>query len=262
MKIRNIVIILTILFISFVFWMGEVISSSTDISAETSKHKNQKENHSLSQGWNLKAAIGGSATHMRTHGRTPKKWHTGFDFASSIGYRYSDFDFAIGSYATLTKLPPVYIRVGNSTIDSDYGVLMSLTIGPKLTYYFTDFNLIPVKLKKYINSVSELYPFLLLGPMVSIQSMYFERGVITGDSFYIYQKLTYEGIGYVVGIGLDSPAIYGHELYVELLYKFIESNKMTIVGGTKKEVKTIYVDQDKSNIKEHTLIFLVGLKVL
>ncbi|MBF0297480.1 MAG: hypothetical protein HQK51_02095 [Oligoflexia bacterium] len=218
----------------------------------------------LPQGWNLKGALGVSATHMRTHGRTPKKWHTGFDFASSIGYRFRDFDFAMASYVTITKSPPVYIRVGNATIDSDYGVLMSLTFGPKITHYLTNFNLLSNNSKS--EKIKKLYPFIIVNPVIAIQSLYFERGNITSSDprsdFYMHQKLTYEGIGYICGFGVDIINLYSQEFFVEVLYKYLESSKMSVIGGTKKEVKTLYVDENKRSVKEHTIILLVGLRVM
>ncbi|MBF0312710.1 MAG: hypothetical protein HQK50_04805 [Oligoflexia bacterium] len=202
-----------------------------------------------------------------------KIFHGGGSFASQFGYKFERLEWSISSYCTISEIQDIRLVVGNSEIESDEGKLTSVTFGPKLRYYF------PWELLKHWSG------YVTAGGLAGLMTLKFEKARVSGSTFQPHQKLAYQGEGAVFGLGVELRAkksangssgegisgmimglweelpYYVPEMYLEAVYKYMKGSKVSVIGGTKKEVKTLRTEDRHQWVEEHTIMFILGMKI-
>ncbi|MBF0208889.1 MAG: hypothetical protein HQK53_18660 [Oligoflexia bacterium] len=215
--------------------------------------------------WALRGGIALSATAFESYNtRTrPKNFHQGMSFASQIGYKWSDIELSIASYCTITETQAVYLQVGDSKIKVNEVHLLDATFGPKLRYYSS----VPL-FKQWV-------PYATLAWLQGLITLKFVGGEFSGPLVSPYHKLAYQSSGFLIGAGIESHKTANYnsdnpwtkftnnfpEVFYEIVYKYLRGSKVSVVGGTKKEVKTLLTEDRNYWIKEHTFMLVVGMKI-
>ncbi len=171
----------------------------------------------------------------------------GFGLSSHVGYRFTRWETNISSYLNFSKLKGMEVEANGSEINGD-GNFQSVTFGPTVRYYYIDH---PTKYG---------VPYVLGGAQMAMQTMSFGVNTyINGGSFDELHKLTFEGYGLLLGLGLDKNKKDKRNYFTEFVYITNMSRKTSEIGGTNTQVELITTEHSKRKVFEHTFFLSVGM---
>jgi hypothetical protein len=173
----------------------------------------------------------------------------GFGISSHIGYKFTDYEINMSSYLNFSKLKAMSIEASNSSIRGD-GNFQSVTFGPTFRYY--------------LHSSPTKYgtPYFLGGFHRVIQTMKFgvNNVQIDGGNFNQFHKLTFDGGGALLGIGLDRNSKKADNYFMEIVYILNKSTKTSEVAG-ETEVKLIRAEKPRKSVFENTFFISIGMSI-
>jgi hypothetical protein len=161
-----------------------------------------------------------------------EKWEAGFTSQANAGV-WNDQSFLI-----------------NGSIITGKGHFRSLSFGPHLRRYVDFWE--KKQWKCYFG----------LSPLFGIRTIKFSDTQKTGGSFTEGNKLTFESFGPMISLGWEEQLDSNERpSFLEINYRFLNSQKRTEVGGTTTKVESIVREQDDGGTSEHTLVITWGMLI-
>ena len=90
----------------------------------------------------------------------------------------------------------------------------------------------------------------------------FRQAEVRGNDYAIYQKLTFETLGLVLGIGLEeiiSNSRSSHPYSFELVFQYLQGRKVSKVGGEHNRVDILGTQENGRKIRERTILLNWGI---
>jgi hypothetical protein len=173
----------------------------------------------------------------------------GFGLSSHVGYKFTDWEINLSSYLNFSKLKAMNVEANNSAIRGD-GNFQSVTFGPTFRYY------------RNSSTTKHGTPYFLAGIHTVIQTMKFGVNTVQvdGGNFNQFHKLTFEGEGGLIGIGLDRNEKKADNYFMEIVYILNESRKTSEIAG-ETQVQLIRAERPKKGVFENTIFLSLGMSI-
>lgn len=154
--------------------------------------------------------------------------NNGFGLNSSIGYKWTNWEFLVGSDILFGKLDDLTFQLGSTSIRGD-GSFRIFSISPMLRYYtpYTLFN--------------RWNFFIGAGPTWSLHTFILSQ-TFDGTNFSDKKRISFENRGGSISLGLEEIVPYKemHPTYIEVAYSYMRSKQIFIVDASDfKDVKTL-----------------------
>jgi hypothetical protein len=169
--------------------------------------------------------------------------------ASYFGKKWERWEIGFTSQANagLWKDQSFY---ANGSILTGRGHFRSLSFGPHVRMYVDYWE--KKQWKCYFG----------LSPLFSIRTFKFSNTQKVGGSYTEGHKLTFESFGPMLSIGWEEQLTTTQRpSFLELNYRYLESQTRTEVGGTTTKVESIIQEQDDGGTSEHTLVITWGMLI-
>lgn len=203
----------------------------------------------------LFASAGPGITHIKTY-KSTSSTTISFNIPSYILYKFEEIPLGLGIGAFAEYVPKVdkMTLKPNNTEISGGGSYSSTSFGPRIQYFFKALQ-IPDK------TLSISIGYLITSQTYKIKE---KDSSNNAPNKILGQKIVYEGSGQFVSLSL-----YDHNKenkmfpwFLELTFMSLKGKKQTVVGGTKFEVKPLLEEDHSIPVKEYSLIFTYGLKLI
>lgn len=170
----------------------------------------------------------------------------GFGLATSIAYRWDDWEFTFASDAVFGKFKDItFIYDQNSIRGGGHTRLVSL--GPQIKYY-TPYSIL-----------NKANIYLGFGPAWSLQTFVFSDARTTGN-FNNKRRISFENYGAGVYIGLEEilPFKENHPIFLEVGYNYMHSYKVSVLDATDTAEVTTLTEGDSNEFSAHYIIVRAG----
>lgn len=170
----------------------------------------------------------------------------GFGLVTSIGYRWEDWEFAVGSDVLFGKVSDVTFIDGQNSIRGK-GYFRLVSFSPQLKYHtpFAVFN----KANVYVG----------FGPSWSLETFVFRDATSTGN-FNNKKRISFENYGGGIFIGLEEilPFKQDHPMFLEIGYNYMHSYKVSILDASDTAEVITLSEGDSNDFSAHYIIIRTG----
>jgi hypothetical protein len=200
----------------------------------------------------LKGGLSTTWAELRTKGVEENEEDSffGMGFNTHLIYRWKRWEAGLSSYIYWGDIDGLKFRTQGQTIEGD-ATFRHVSFGSVLRYTF-------LANQVYLN----WHMYVGLGPSWSLQTIKLDSPQTNG-TFTSNQKLTYESRGGFIMIGLEEnlPFKEMHPVYVEFLYSFKQSRKVSIVDSSDAtEVDIITTERNRLN-SGHFIMVSMGITI-
>lgn len=210
-------------------------------------------NNTIEDNFNVKAGLSVNRIYLTT-GLIPtdakKEDHTestGFGFNTSVGYKWNDWEFMVGSDVFAGNLNDLTFKVDSTEIRGS-GHFRVFSLSPLLRYYT------PYSLWNRWNL------FVSAGPTWSLHTFVISN-TLNGSSFSSKKRISFENRGASLNIGVEEIVPYKetHPTFFEIGYSYMRSRQIFIVDASNfTDVKTLQQGASK-DFYGHYIIARFGI---
>jgi hypothetical protein len=202
--------------------------------------------------WKLSFGAGPSLTRVNSLD-THHKLLLGTTLNSMVSYRFTDWEMGFTSYAIFTKEQHMTLRFLSTQMDG-YGRAQTVSFGPRVRYF------VPSSVFDIKNTLGV---YASVAALIGLKSLKFSSyNIRSGSEFAPNEKLTNDSHGSSLAIGLYTlktyPLTQHRHFFLELNYSFLRGRKISVVGGTKTAVTTLFTDDEGTQLSQHTLSLIFG----
>lgn len=193
----------------------------------------------LSQSWGDINGLEGSEDEM--HG-------TGFN--THFGYKWKYFELTLSSYIYWGDIEGLTFKARNETIRGE-GSFRHVSFGPVLRYQL-----------RGVQPVKNWFMFVGLGPVWSLQTVKLDTFSSTGPLYNKNQKLTFESTGgtFVMGFEEDLPYKEMHPVFIEFMYSYKKSRKVSVVDASDfTETNILSTEEIGQDLSGHFYMVSIGM---
>ncbi|MBT3980761.1 MAG: hypothetical protein HOE90_05360 [Bacteriovoracaceae bacterium] len=189
---------------------------------------------------------GGASINLAKGNASDEIPSAGFGATTEVGYKYQNTEINLVSFLNYTHAKRLGIISNGSQVHGD-GRFRSVSFGPLLRYY-SAYEVI----RKWNFSFH-------ISPLIGIQTMRYRYPTVTGGNYQGNHKITTEGMGGALGLGLEKYSNDKNKhTFIMLSYKFIRSARVTEIGGTETAVQRIHRHSYNTAVEEHSIYLGFG----
>ena len=187
----------------------------------------------------LKGGVSQVWADLHGTGNTEDEMH-GTGFNTHFGYKWKYFELSFSSYIYWGEWEDLTFNAEGETISGE-GTFRHVSFGPVLRYQF-----------RGVQPFKNWFLFAGIGPVWSLQTVKLDEFTSTGPKFNRNKKLAFESTGGVLSIGLEEDLPYKemHPVFIEFVYSYKKSRKLSIVDASNfvetNILSTQEADQDLS----------------
>ncbi len=193
----------------------------------------------ISQSWGDINALEGTEDEM--HG-------TGFN--THFGYKWKYFEITLSSYIYWGSIEGLTFKARNETINGE-GTFRHVSFGPLLRYQL-----------RGVQPVKDWFMFIGIGPVWSLQTVKLDKFSSTGPLYNKKQKLTFESTGGSFVFGFEEDLAYKemHPVFIEFMYSYKKSNKVSVVDASDfTETNVLATQETDQDLSGHFYMVSIGM---
>lgn len=203
--------------------------------------------------YNMHLKGGISQGYGTIEGLESEEYAHGTGFNTHFGYKSKYFEVNLSSYIFWGEMEELTFRARGEDITGE-GTYRNVSFGPTLKYQY-----------RGVQPFKNWFLYTSIGPMWSLQTVKFDDDFeSTGSQFNTNQKLTFESYGGAFAIGLEEDLPYKemHQVYIELLYTYMHTRKVSVVDKSDfTETNILSEEETNQNLSGHFLMISLGLTV-
>lgn len=207
--------------------------------------------HAYRYAFNLKGGL--SQTWATINGRDGSKDSMrGTGFNTHFGYRWKYFELSLSSYIYWGEIEELSYKANGETISGE-GEFQHVSFGPVLRYQF-----------RGLQPFKNWFFFAGLGPVWSLQTIKMDSFTSSGPKFNRNQKLTFESTGGVLALGIEEDLPYKemHPVFIEFIYSYKKSRKLSVVDSSNfVETNILSTEEIGQDLSGHFFMLSVGFTV-
>lgn len=207
--------------------------------------------HAYRYDFSLKGGISQTYAHINGTDKSEDLMH-GTGFNTHFGYKWKYFELTLSSYIYWGEIEALTFNADGETITGE-GTFRHVSFGPVLRYQF-----------RGVQPFKNWFLFAGLGPVWSLQTIKMEEFTASGPKFNRNKKLAFESTGGVLAIGLEEDLPYKemHPVFVEFVYSYKKSRKLSIVDASDFVETNILSSQEADqDLSGHFFMISLGFTV-
>ncbi|MEC7276367.1 MAG: hypothetical protein VXV96_08610 [Bdellovibrionota bacterium] len=202
--------------------------------------------------FNLKGGISQTWADIKGTDNSEDLLH-GTGFNTHFGYKWKYFELTFSSYIYWGEMDGLQFNAQGETIRGE-GKFRHVSFGPILRYQF-----------RGVQPFKNWFLFAGLGPVWSLQTIKMDDDFTsTGPKFNRDRKLTFESTGGILAIGIEEDLPYKemHPVFIELVYSYKKSRKLSVVDASDfTETDILSVEEADQDLSGHFFGISVGFTV-
>lgn len=176
----------------------------------------------------------------------------GTGFNTHFGYTWKYFEVTLSSYIYWGEIEDLSFQVNGEKVFGE-GDFRHVSFGPMLRYQL-----------RGVQPFKNWFLHVGLGPVWSLQTVKLNEFTSSGPQFNRNQKLTFESTGGALAISLEEDLPYKemHPVYIELLYSYKKSRKISVVDASDfTETNILSTQEIGQDLSGHFYMISLGITI-